>query len=75
VAGEGSASEGETRLEGTLVGQPPRGHAPCLSVETIEREEWLIVMGILADIRHELQKLNRLLRGDDDGEKEEEDEG
>jgi hypothetical protein len=43
-----------------------------MRVAVIEREEWLLVMGILGDIREELKKLNALLGGDDDGPEEEE---
>jgi BMFP domain-containing protein YqiC len=43
--------------------------------EVVEREEWLVVMGILGDTRAELKKLNALLGGDDDGSEEEEEEG
>jgi hypothetical protein len=46
-----------------------RGHTG--SVEAIEREEWLIVMTILGDIRAELEGIHALLRGDDDEEAEE----
>ena len=39
----------------------------------IEREEWLIVMLTLADIRDELQRLNHWLqKGDNDGEEDKE---
>jgi hypothetical protein len=37
-------------------------------VQTIEREEWLIVMTILGDIRAELQRIASLLGGNDDDE-------
>lgn len=38
--------------------------------EAIEREEWLLIMGILGDIRAELEALHNFLRGEDDGEAE-----
>jgi hypothetical protein len=37
----------------------------------IEREEWLIVMTMLGDIRAELEGIHALLRGDEDEETEE----
>ncbi|MDH4176688.1 MAG: hypothetical protein OEV72_03840 [Thermoleophilia bacterium] len=41
-----------------------------------EREERLIALGILAEVRQELRTLDALVRGDDDGREEEEaDEG
>jgi hypothetical protein len=39
---------------------------------TIEREEWLILLTMIGDIRAELEDLNRLLRGDDDEETQDE---
>jgi hypothetical protein len=42
-------------------------------VEVIEREEWLIVMGMLGDSRSELESINKTLREDDDEEEAEED--
>ena len=39
---------------------------------TIEREEWLILLTMVGDIRAELQDTNRFLRGDEDEEAEEE---
>ena len=37
----------------------------------IDRDEWLLVMGIFGDIREELRVLNAYFRGDDEGEEEE----
>jgi hypothetical protein len=42
-------------------------------VETIEREEWLIVMGLLGDIRAELFGIHDILKGDEGEEETEED--
>lgn len=39
---------------------------------TIEREEWLILLTMIGDIRAELEGLNRVIRGDDDEETEDE---
>jgi hypothetical protein len=39
----------------------------------IEREEWVIVMTILADIRAELRGIHNVLRGDEGEEETEED--
>jgi hypothetical protein len=39
----------------------------------IEREEWVIVMTLLADIRAELRGIHSVLRGDDGEEETEED--
>jgi hypothetical protein len=44
-----------------------------MSADVIEREEWLVMTGMIADVREELRQLTKLLRGDDDGEEEEED--
>ena len=41
-------------------------------METIEREEWPIMMGMVADIRAELEGVHSILKGDD-GEEETED--
>jgi hypothetical protein len=40
--------------------------------DAIEREEWLLIMGmgILGDIRAELEAVHNFLRGEDDGEAE-----
>jgi hypothetical protein len=40
-----------------------------VAVEAIEREEWLIVMGMLADIRAELEGVHDILKGEN-GEEE-----
>jgi hypothetical protein len=65
----GAARHGPT---GRLAEVSRHRHACCMRVAVIEREEWLLVMGILGDIREELKKLNALLGGDDDGPEEEE---
>ena len=38
--------------------------------DAIERDEWLLIMGILGDIRAELEALHDFLRGAEDGEAE-----
>jgi hypothetical protein len=45
---------------------------PVNSAPVVYREEVLTIMGVLGDIRAELQKINTQLGGDD-GEEEEED--
>lgn len=42
-----------------------------MTVETIEREEWLLLLGMLADIRAELEGIHDLLKGEESGETEE----
>jgi hypothetical protein len=42
-----------------------------VATDVIEREEWLIALGILGDIRAELERLVQLLGGGDDEEEEE----
>ena len=37
----------------------------------IERDEWLLVMGMLADIRAELEGIHSLLSGEEDDEETE----
>ena len=39
----------------------------------VYREEVLTIMGVLGDIRMELERINRTLEGDDGEEEEEED--
>ena len=43
--------------------------------ETIERDEWLLLLGMVADLRAELEGIHNLLKdeSEDDGEEEEED--
>jgi hypothetical protein len=41
------------------------------SEPVVYREEVLTIMGVMGDIRHELERI-RLVLGDDDGEEEEE---
>jgi hypothetical protein len=36
-----------------------------MATEAIEREEWLLLLGLIADIRAELQRLAARLPGDD----------
>lgn len=38
----------------------------------IEREEWLILLGMISDIRHELEELNDEASGGDDDEEAQE---
>jgi hypothetical protein len=42
--------------------------------DVIEREEWLILLGMVADVRRELEVLTDFLTGGADGEEEGEDE-
>ena len=42
-------------------------------MDTIEREEWLIMMGMVADIRAELEGVHSILKGDDSEEETEDD--
>ena len=48
---------------------PSRGTMIFVS-DAIERDEWLLIMGILGDIRAELEALHDFLRGGEDGEAE-----
>jgi len=43
------------------------------TTETIEREEWLILLAMIGDIRAEVEDIHELLRDEDDDEETEED--
>jgi hypothetical protein len=41
-----------------------------MATDAIEREEWLLLLGMIADLRAELHRIVERLAGDDPGEDE-----